>query len=280
RLIESLPTGRADYAAVVWRDSLIYVLGGFVSEGPPDVVDWVSVYDVYADTWHSATPMPLARWRFDACIIGDTIWSCVDSSILKGVIDADDPLHVTWQTYPGLAGLSTFEQPCVALRGRVVFWGRTTDSAQHQSVWVFDPATWEFDTLPAPPVSTISVCFAVARESAGELYKLAGDDNCDRRPYDATYYKLKVDFPEAVTEQTGSKTATPRQPLGTAVVRGRLLVNPEPASRQVSLHDVTGQKVADLKPGPCDISHLSPGIYFLRLGGSGRERIQKVVIAR
>ncbi|MEO0079374.1 MAG: hypothetical protein ABIK44_01690 [candidate division WOR-3 bacterium] len=49
------------------------------------------------------------------------------------------------------------------------------------------------------------------------------------------------------------------------------------------LFDITGRKVMELMPGPNDISHLAPGIYFVRSAVSGRrlaESVGKVVVTR
>ena len=49
------------------------------------------------------------------------------------------------------------------------------------------------------------------------------------------------------------------------------------------LLDATGRRVAELHPGPNDVSRLAPGIYFvtdLGSGGRGRGEVRKVVIAK
>jgi hypothetical protein len=48
---------------------------------------------------------------------------------------------------------------------------------------------------------------------------------------------------------------------------------------------IIGRKVMDLKPGPNDIRHLAPGVYFMREEGSriqGAEgpSVKKLVIQR
>jgi hypothetical protein len=83
------------------------------------------------------------------------------------------------------------------------------------------------------------------------------------------------------------------------VVRGVLVLNGLGTRSELSdnsvmsraaLLDIGGRQVMDLKPGANDISHLSPGVYFVReQGGERRERstvgckppaVAKVVIAR
>jgi hypothetical protein len=51
------------------------------------------------------------------------------------------------------------------------------------------------------------------------------------------------------------------------------------SGRVPRLMDVTGRKVADLRPGPNDVRHLPPGLYFLRMASSeGRTANTKVLI--
>jgi hypothetical protein len=69
------------------------------------------------------------------------------------------------------------------------------------------------------------------------------------------------------------------------VVRG--LLRPEPVvgtSSSLSwLLDATGRKVLDMQAGANDVSHLSPGVYFVRLA-SGVARnapsVRKVIVTR
>lgn len=68
-------------------------------------------------------------------------------------------------------------------------------------------------------------------------------------------------------------TTAPRGWQGPSVLRGTLV------GRGVkdALVDCAGREVADLHPGPNDVSHLAPGVYFVR---EGPQAIRKVVIAR
>ena len=64
------------------------------------------------------------------------------------------------------------------------------------------------------------------------------------------------------------------------VVRGMLCL-PEATSRKpqgASLHDISGRKVLDLRPGANDVHDLAPGVYFVR--GSRTHAVQKVILAR
>ncbi|MBN2465513.1 hypothetical protein JXD38_07820 [candidate division WOR-3 bacterium] len=49
-----------------------------------------------------------------------------------------------------------------------------------------------------------------------------------------------------------------------SVVRGVLFLPVSPFTLHYSLFDMTGRRVMSLAPGPNDVRHLSPGVYFLR----------------
>jgi len=45
--------------------------------------------------------------------------------------------------------------------------------------------------------------------------------------------------------------------------------------------DAAGRKVLDLRPGPNDISRLSPGVYFVHAAGAGqRPAPSRIVLTR
>ncbi|MFO7639406.1 MAG: hypothetical protein R6X14_08995 [bacterium] len=68
-----------------------------------------------------------------------------------------------------------------------------------------------------------------------------------------------------------------------AVIRGSLFLPPGPGTRAVLL-DPAGRKVLALAPGENDVSHLAPGVYFVRTvlweRSPDRDWVHKVVIQR
>jgi hypothetical protein len=89
---------------------------------------------------------------------------------------------------------------------------------------------------------------------------------------------------------TGVRQAEGRQlgnaTRGASVVRGVLWLPPASSLKPqaASLLDISGRKVADLRPGANDVSRLSPGVYFVRAESSAVCRepsaITKVVVTR
>jgi hypothetical protein len=43
---------------------------------------------------------------------------------------------------------------------------------------------------------------------------------------------------------------------------------------------MTGRQVMALRPGPNDVSRMSPGVYFLRVGAGDREAEARLVLVR
>jgi len=67
------------------------------------------------------------------------------------------------------------------------------------------------------------------------------------------------------------------------VVRGVLWLAPasSPKPQASSLLDAAGRQVLDLRPGPNDVRHLVPGVYFARRAtGEGRVANSKVIVTR
>jgi hypothetical protein len=68
-----------------------------------------------------------------------------------------------------------------------------------------------------------------------------------------------------------------------AVIRGSLRLPPGPGSpARRSLLDASGRKVMSLRPGPNDVRHLAPGVYFVHssVGSRCPQPPDKVVIQR
>ncbi len=83
------------------------------------------------------------------------------------------------------------------------------------------------------------------------------------------------------TVRLGTLGPTPNR--GATIVHGMLNLQSATCSlhSEVVLLDISGRKVLDLEPGPNDVSHLTPGVYFLRSTSAGqRSAVAKVVLQR
>ncbi|MBM3315233.1 YncE family protein [candidate division WOR-3 bacterium] len=76
------------------------------------------------------------------------------------------------------------------------------------------------------------------------------------------------------TENRAAWTARGAQ----TIARDVLYIPSSPAARHSSLFDLNGRRVMGLVPGPNDVSHLAPGVYFCRSGRGGRDGAFRVVV--
>jgi len=157
----SLPENAHDFASVVWRDSLVYVIGGgnWAPGSPPS--DRVWVLDPARRAWDSVTPLPEPRGALSAEVLGDTIivacgWtdSGPTNRTWLGVINESLPTAITWQpgdtlpAAPRSRALSASVNGRVCLAGGILGSGEVTDET-----WQYDPGTdaWtRLANLPAP----------------------------------------------------------------------------------------------------------------------------------
>jgi hypothetical protein len=191
--VAQLPYSNYAYQAAVWRDSLIYVMGGYRYRNTTDSV-WI--YNPFTDSWSPGTPLITSCASGDACIIGDTIYFAggynedsgrIDDSLRMGVIDPADPSQITWSSGPALP-FKRYNGPAIALEGRVYwFGGRTQSGRATDRGYVYDPATGGIDSIPAYPAPVMRCCIATASESRGEIFSLAGEAN-DTTP--CGYYRF------------------------------------------------------------------------------------------
>lgn len=88
------------------------------------------------------------------------------------------------------------------------------------------------------------------------------------------------DAPGAIEETVNDGRGTAK--VGPTIVRGVLPLPASPTpSIPVSLLDISGRKVAELRPGENDIRALSPGVYYIAAGLHGpgsRQEVRKVVV--
>jgi hypothetical protein len=90
--------------------------------------------------------------------------------------------------------------------------------------------------------------------------------------------------PVAVTEGATRRTADDSR-LTASVANGIIYVHEARGTNndeRALLLDITGRRVQDLRPGPNDVSRLTPGVYFIREAVSGQPSAvsRKVVIQR
>jgi DNA-binding beta-propeller fold protein YncE len=228
----------------------------------------------------------------------------------RQVIDMDDPAHV--ETIPGVGGSrflyvpdqhelysawnysypmphsdihvldtrtdtvdAVFTGPCQVSGMCLDRTGRYIYCAGYE-----DTAVFVIDTHAESVVAVINVPITAA------AYEPLAVNRQTNRIYEAEYWGtpdgwipvIRDSMPIGLEElrPTGSPPRTCQ-----AIIRRGV---PLAAVRSANLYDASGRAVAALRPGPNDISHLAPGVYFVReelqVAGRTPEAVRKIVIAK
>jgi hypothetical protein len=205
----NMPESLYDFGAAVWRDSLVFTLGGgsWHPSAPPTAAVWL--FDPANSTWHPGTPLPEPLGAMACGIVGDTIlvatgWtdSGPTNKTWMGLIDSANPAGITWyglDTLPGprrcraaggVAGNELYVIGGLALDG--------TDSIQHSEshpsiplslspslplspssfsalsdVWSVGTGAGQWHERAAKPHAVSSV-FGTGTDPAGRLYVPGG----------------------------------------------------------------------------------------------------------
>ena len=182
------------YQVAVWRDSLMYIMGGIDPNW--NGMETVRIYNPFTDTWTVGTPMPRQGDMGSGTIVGDTIYitganqrdqGLMWTEMLRGAINPADPTQITWLSGPQ-PPVPVACQGTASLNGKVYWLGGLTSEtgSTTRSCWVYDPATGVIESIPTvPPTDDSGLVYssAVGREATSELYQIAG------RP-DYSYHRL------------------------------------------------------------------------------------------
>jgi hypothetical protein len=174
----------------------------------------------------------------------------------------------------------------------------TNDTAQYLSLAGYNYQTGAYepydsvDTVPGDkrmllstgpfdiaPDSVLTFSYAVIGSPFGDSGQAPSERDTSELALRCKWAREYFEQLTAVAEQP----TTPRdvQPFAT-VVRGVLSLPSSLAPRPASLFDMTGRAVMSLRPGTNDVSHLSPGVYFVReaQAQAQAQATRKVVITR
>jgi hypothetical protein len=166
-----MPTATGDYAIGVYKDSLIYIVGGY--SGSADINN-VQIYNTFTNTWTAGTPKPgtaVAGCR--GGITGNEMVFCggysqtlgselADAYI--GVINPAAPATITWSPLPAYPGGTVGRHASgVALEsnGLVYFAGGDPTGQGIQvlsSCFAYNTISDAWDTGPSMPVAVSNIC--------------------------------------------------------------------------------------------------------------------------
>jgi hypothetical protein len=205
----AIPIARLATLEVVWRDSLIYVMGGWDGVASGGMTD-VSIYNPFTNAWTTGTALPMNGDMGSAVIIGDTIYitnavnrssSACWTSIYKGAINPANPTVITWAAGPVPPQLTSITAS--AAIGNDIYWmgGFVNLATGSSTCWKLNRATGVISTVDAYPYTIARNNFMVSRPGSYELYAMAGDANCNWSTPNNYYYKIA--FPPPMPNDVG-----------------------------------------------------------------------------
>ena len=138
-----VPVPIDDQVQAVWRDSLIYVIGGWTNTSHTTAVQ---IYNPATDSWMSGTPLPnnsdYKAFGASGTIIGDTIYYMggarpglnfpVAPELRVGVIDPQQPDSITW-SYQVFFGTAGYRMGATSLDGRPMWIGGGTHTYNYNA---------------------------------------------------------------------------------------------------------------------------------------------------
>ena len=247
------PETRLTYDTAMSYSPTVYPRGSNVD------VAWEDNRDGNFEIYHKRSTDYGLTWGPDERLTTDSAVSVYPSIVTDGA-----NIHIVWFSLSGGAG---------------IFYLHSGDGG----------ASWDsIDTLVGGVSSPVAPFIDIAGSTLHVIWKDMRDG------HGAIYYKRNPTG-NVGTEESPKPKAPSHKPAAT-IVRGVLFLegdrprtgtegtvpewglSPEPV-----LLDATGRKVLNLKSGANDVSHLSPGIYFVREAQAASpplQTVRKVVIAR
>ena len=248
---------------------------------------WVSTWDGGTQEWDGIELLAVAP---DGSLYGagytvnDTVNEDLDYLIIKWQQNGD----TAWvRTNPGLCpgGDDEIEAIAVDSVGNAYVTGSCSDSVGMPAILTakYDADGTEVWRMLYRPDAFGYTSDGVALHGVGgspEVYVVG--DRGNGLPYSWDCVTIKYAQPTSI-EQPPSGLVPPAAPVATISHSSLLMPLASRAGRvDFVLLDVSGRRVADLWPGPNDISRLASGVYFIRQGpgtrGEGLGKTRKIVL--
>ena len=194
----NMPVSLYDFGAAVWRDSLVFIIGGgsWHPSMPPTNRVWL--FDPTLRVWYSATALPVPLGAMACGVVGDTLlvatgWTGSGSTnrAWRGIVNPANPRTITWQELDTLPGRRRCRAACgVANRELCVIGGLVLDAsvspALHPSSLSLQPSgfaalseVWSLAgnnhwTERAAKPHAVSSVFSMGSDAANHVYVPGG----------------------------------------------------------------------------------------------------------
>lgn len=253
-------------------DGKVYVIGGFRQGGNP--ADTLEVYDIAADRWQFAPPLPLPLHHVAATAAAGKIY------VLGGFTGAGEAVDLTVQ-YDPQADRWTLKAPLPTRRGAlaaaviagdIYAVGGFRDGVSVSDLARYSPDLDRWEVLPAMPTPRDHLGVGVVK---GRLYAVAG-----RNAASFTLSTLEEFTPTTRTWIARLPLPTPRSGVATGVVNDELLVfggegnvrDPRGVFQEVEAFDPSADRWRTLPPMPTPRHGIGAAVQandiFIPGGGS------------
>jgi hypothetical protein len=293
----AIPYARIATIEDVWRDSLIYVMGGWDGVSTSGYTD-VEIYNPFTNTWATGSALPMNGDMGSCAIVGDTIYitnavnrsgSAYWPNIYKGGINPANPTSITWSPGPVPPILSSGTG--TAAIGDNIYWIVGT------TCFKYNRTTGVISTVDPYPIATCRCNFLVSRPNAYELYGIAGDANGNWSTPNNYYYKNY--FPPSGLNDEPNKllVATLNAPKPNPILNGLAHISftlAEPSQVSLKIYNTSGRLVKtlvnDFKSSGVDNVNwncrddegreVARGIYFCTLETPKQNYTKKLVLIK
>jgi N-acetylneuraminic acid mutarotase len=241
-----MPYARSE-VAVTQLDGRIYVIGGF---GPGADQRVVQVYDIAADAWTLAAPLPVGLNHAGAVAVGRKIF-VIGGFLENGAASAEcfayDPSSNRWNRVASL--LSPRGSPAVAVMDGLVHAVGGNDRGSITAHDVYDPGKDAWTSRAPLPVGRDHLAL-IADPAEAKLYAFGGRIGT---------YAHNTDYAEAYDPATDtwaerSPMPTARSGIAAALLGGRIYViggeNPRGVFTQVEAYDPASDRWSQAAPLP------------------------------
>jgi hypothetical protein len=296
-----LTTARYNHGTVVWRDTLIYVMGGAAFSVP--VFDDIEIYDPAHDSWMIGSRLPTANEAFACGICDDTIYiaggrndtASYIQEAWMGIIDPVSPEIITWIPIPdipiGISGQPGRASVSGAVcDGHFYIVGGYDHGYYASDAWYYDQVADTWIQLPDKPTG-VSACGAVYAPALnqGTFFCAGGDLNNAGVYATEGLTNLTLDVDETIASRLSPElefTCTPNPASSNLAIQYSI---GNPCFVKLKIYDSVGRVVKILvndfqTPGThtvrCDIDDMANGVYFLQLEHDTHTATKKIILIK
>jgi hypothetical protein len=298
----------------VWRDSLIYCLGGVITEERSERTNEVYIYAPAVDTFYKASSLPFFMFysgttlcfNDNLYIFGGATWPYWPlDSIIIGTIQSSQPDSINWALFDTLPypiymnSVGLLEDKVYIVGGRIL----TPNPVETNKVWEYGLTTGQYYEMSDHPLPLIcGIQFVAVKPDSHWLYTMGGDTvfvepsphsgegtaSCFRLEISNSHIAEHMDY-EQVT-MNSSIHAFPNPFKNSIEFRVWIASTGEKTS--LKIHDVTGRVLRDFSRQRIEIDTrfsvlwdgkdetgmvLPPGVYFVHLETADQSVTKKIV---